>query len=77
MPTKPKTVPAVRTTCAWQQAMEESDVWCAGCGTNRMFCFDDGGPKHNHFTFCPYCGALIVETVWTGPDEVVSEKAKL
>ncbi len=64
------TVPAVRTSCAWRKD-DVGSVWWAGCGLARMA---DQQPSDMAWFFCPYCGAPIVETVWTGPDETVSER---
>lgn len=46
-----------KETCIWEQH-EDSDVQYCGCGKN-LFEFFEGGPKENHFKFCPYCGRPI------------------
>ena len=49
-------------SCDWRKDgfhMSEHDYWETGC--NNMFQFNNGGPKENHFKFCPYCGKLIEE----------------
>ncbi len=82
MPTKLKTVPAVRITCAWQRAAPNLEPhwmtsWSAGCAPGRGVSeWHEGvGPLSQGWLFCPFCDAPIVETVWTGPDATVSEKA--
>jgi hypothetical protein len=50
-------------TCEWTPEEEyDSTAWQPSCG-GSLFEFTDGGPVHNHFAFCPYCGKTLVETV--------------
>ncbi|MCP5019605.1 MAG: hypothetical protein GY938_30630 [Ketobacter sp.] len=47
-------------TCKWHENgfhLEEHGYWETGC--ENMFQFGNGGPKENHFKFCPYCGQEI------------------
>jgi hypothetical protein len=34
---------------------------CSAC--NNDFCFDADGPKENHYAYCAFCGAKIIEYV--------------
>ena len=54
-----QTVTTPRAKCRW---IEDSDgTWQASCGTerDRLFVFNDGGPRQNRFRFCPYCGRRL------------------
>ena len=46
--------------CVWTEANEfDWIIWYSKCG--EVFTFEEGGPKHNTFTFCPYCGKKLIE----------------
>lgn len=54
-------------TCKWKQDgfnMTEHSYWETTC--DNLFRFNTGGPKQNHFKFCPYCGKLIEEAKQRG-----------
>jgi len=38
--------------CQWQ--VDEDGVWDTACDNRHLFI--EGGPKDNHYHFCPYCG---------------------
>ena len=49
-------------TCKWCKdgyKWEYYEYWETGC--DNLFQFHAGGPKENHFKFCPYCGKPIEE----------------
>lgn len=49
-------------TCKWHKdayEWEDHDYWETSC--DNLFQFNDGGPKENHFEYCPYCGKRIDE----------------
>ena len=48
--------------CVWTEDLDDG-AWDTSCG-NR-FEFIDGGPKDNHFAFCPYCGQKL-EPIYCG-----------
>ncbi len=48
--------------CKWHKNgyhWEDHGYWETNC--DNIFQFNNGGPKDNHFKFCPYCGGLIEE----------------
>lgn len=45
--------------CKWKQANEDFTDYESEC--DNLFTFFDGGPKDNHFIYCPYCGKKIAE----------------
>ena len=42
-------------SCGWD--LDPEGFYETDCG--HAFRFDDGGPKDNDFTFCPYCGRSL------------------
>lgn len=49
--------------CIWENTAEwDDDEYWECCGTN-IFQFSEGGPKENHFKYCPYCGKEIKELI--------------
>lgn len=53
--------------CTWYQADYEDGAFHTDCGYN--FIFDDGVASDNNFNFCPKCGKVIEEILWTNEDE--------
>ena len=47
-------------TCTWTE--DDANDWDTSC--DNCFIFNDGGPKDNQFTYCPYCGKPLIEKVW-------------
>lgn len=50
------------THCLWRyDGLFEDDYYHASCDRHhqKLFCFNEGGPIENGFTFCPYCGRPI------------------
>jgi hypothetical protein len=46
-----------RNECDW--VVDPDGAWSTSCG--HLFEFSVGGPRENHFEFCPYCaGALVL-----------------
>ena len=43
--------------CCWVDVGEYEDNYETGCG--NLFDFADGGPEHNSFKHCPFCGKEI------------------
>ena len=48
-------------TCEWEQ--NEDGWWNTDC--NNAFQFTDGSPIYNEFKFCPYCGKILTETIYS------------
>jgi len=46
-----------REICYWSEY--NIRPWSTTCG--NYFDFNDGGPDHNGFNYCPYCGKLLIE----------------
>ena len=42
--------------CTWTEGGPDG-IWDTDCG--NAFTFFEGGPEHNGFTHCPYCGKRI------------------
>lgn len=45
------------TDCTWTE--DEDGNWWTAC--DNGFVFEEGGPVHNHFNFCPYCGGTLAK----------------
>lgn len=48
--------------CTWTEESQGA-YWSAGCDATggSLFAFTEGGPFHNKFKRCPYCGKTLVE----------------
>ena len=47
--------------CTWKLVDDDDNVWATDC--DNLHQFFDGGPKENHYRYCPYCGKEIVTEV--------------
>ena len=57
------------------QRGEGSNTWeCSNC--EDVFQFDEGSPGDNHWSFCPACGAAILDEITEedGEDETDEEQ---
>ena len=43
--------------CKW--LLEEDTCWESQC--RQSFIFNDKGPVHNGFKYCPYCGGKMIQ----------------
>ncbi len=56
-----------RLTCDWQQNLDW-DIWDTTCGHTFQLTNDEG-PHKNNFIFCCYCGGILREKRYEGPEE--------
>jgi hypothetical protein len=51
-------------SCMWKE--DEDGIWFTSC--NGAFEFIDGTPKHNSFSYCPYCGETLIQSRYEPKD---------
>jgi hypothetical protein len=56
------------STCTWSRNTDDDANVYATC--RSLFEFNDGGPKDNNFTHCPYCGKPMEVHHYTDDDAV-------
>jgi len=47
----------IKKPCTWSPRDKEFNIWETEC--QELHQFIAGGPKENHYRFCPYCGGEI------------------